>query len=53
VRIAVVAIVAEVIALLIAVGAAGAGHGTYLPAKLLFPSTMLLTNLTHDIGLVA
>ena len=27
--------------LLLAIGAAGAGHGTYLPAKLLFPFAML------------
>lgn len=29
-------------ALVVATGAAGGGHGSYLPAKLLFPFTMLL-----------
>lgn len=27
----------------------GAGHGTYLPAKLLFPYTMATTRWTHEI----
>jgi hypothetical protein len=29
--------------------AAGAGHGTYFPAKVLFPYSMLLTSLTDTI----
>lgn len=36
------ALAAEIVALAVAIGAAGGGHGTYLPAKLIFPYTMLL-----------
>jgi hypothetical protein len=32
----------------LALVAAGGGHGTYLPAKALFPWTMLLTQLSED-----
>ena len=35
-------------ALIAAVASAGAGHGTFLFAKLLFPYSMLLTTLTAD-----
>jgi hypothetical protein len=39
-------VVAEVVALTIAVVMAGGGHGSYLPAKLLFPYTMLIAGST-------
>lgn len=31
---------------------AGGGHGTYIPAKIIFPFTMLLANLNNEIGLI-
>ncbi len=39
----------ELGALLVAVVAAGTGHGTYLPAKLLFPYSLALTAFAHSI----
>lgn len=36
-------------ALFFVVTAAGAGHGTYLPAKILFPYTMLSTALFDEV----
>jgi len=38
--------------LLIAIFFAGAGHGTYIPAKVIFPFTMLLVNLSNEINLL-
>jgi len=35
-------------AALLAIASAGAGHGNYLLARVLFPYTMLLTRLTDD-----
>lgn len=37
-----------VLALLIAIASAGAGHGDYLAARLLFPLAMLASLLTED-----
>tara|TARA_R110002124_G_scaffold115746_5_gene271729 strand:- start:357 stop:650 length:294 start_codon:yes stop_codon:yes gene_type:complete len=31
---------------------AGGGHGTYIPAKVVFPFTMLLTKLNNEINLI-
>ena len=31
---------------------AGGGHGTYIPAKIIFPFTMLLANLYNEIGVI-
>ncbi len=31
---------------------AGGGHGTYIPAKIIFPFTMLLANLNNEIGVI-
>ena len=39
----------EIVAFVIAVAAGGGGHGTYLPAKCLFPYTMLSTRWTEGI----
>jgi hypothetical protein len=41
--------VVGVLCLLVAVFAAGAGHGTYLPAKILFPFAMLASVLGRSI----
>ena len=41
--IAICALFMEIVAGLVVLFAAGGGHGTYLPAKLLFPYTMLMT----------
>jgi hypothetical protein len=38
-------LLAFVFFVLLSIGFAGAGHGTYLPAKLLFPYSMLLPSL--------
>ena len=38
-----------IVAFMVAVVAAGSGHGTYLPAKCLFPYTMLSTRWTESI----
>jgi hypothetical protein len=35
---------------LISIIFAGGGHGTYIPAKIIFPFTMLLANLNHEIS---
>jgi len=37
-------------ALMLAIVSAGAGHGSYLPAKVLFPYTMLSTHLSGKIS---
>ena len=37
------------LAIVAAIASAGAGHGTYVMAKLLFPYTMLLSRLNGDI----
>lgn len=41
--------VVAVMAFALSMFAAGAGHGTYAPAKVLFPYSMLLTSLTGTI----
>lgn len=38
-----------IVAILAAVGAAGAGHGTYVPAALCFPYTMAISALAGSI----
>jgi hypothetical protein len=38
--------------LLVTIMFAGGGHGTYFPAKIIFPFTMLLANLNNEIGLI-
>jgi hypothetical protein len=38
--------------LLVTIMFAGGGHGTYIPAKIIFPFTMLLANLNNEIGLI-
>jgi hypothetical protein len=43
-------VLVELGALLVAFVAAGAGHGTYVPAKLLFPYPLALTAITHSIN---
>lgn len=40
-------------AILIAAAAAGAGHGTYVPAAFLFPSSMLIATLAGNINSLA
>ena len=44
-----IALVAEGAALVVTVLAAGGGHGTYAPAKVLFPYSMALTAATGEI----
>jgi hypothetical protein len=44
-----VSLVVEAVALAVAIFLAGAGHGIYSPAKLLFPWTMVLTRFTGEI----
>ena len=43
-------IAAGAVSLIISVYAAGAGHGSYIPAVLLFPYTMLTTRVTGVIS---
>lgn len=38
--------------LLVTIIFAGGGHGTYIPAKIIFPFTMLLANLNREINLI-
>jgi hypothetical protein len=40
------------VALVLGIASAGAGHGDYVSARLLFPYTMLSTYLTSDLTLV-
>jgi hypothetical protein len=47
---ALIGIALEIPALLAAIGFAGAGHGTYWLAKILFPLTMASTAITGDIS---
>ena len=41
------------VALLLSIGFAAAGHGSYLPATLLFPIPMLTTQFTLHMSLIA
>jgi hypothetical protein len=38
--------------LLVTIFFAGGGHGTYIPAKIIFPFTMLLANLINEINFI-
>jgi hypothetical protein len=38
--------------LLVTIFFAGGGHGTYIPAKIIFPFTMLLAKLTNEINFI-
>ena len=48
-----VGIVIAIPAILVAVMSGGAGHGSYIAARVLFPFSMLLTRLEGSIGPVA
>jgi hypothetical protein len=43
-----IAAVATFVAMAVSIGAAGGGHGTYVPAKILFPWTMLLAEVRQS-----
>lgn len=41
-----------ILLLLLTIFFAGGGHGTYLPAKLIYPFTMIIAELKGEIGVV-
>jgi hypothetical protein len=51
-KIAAKTLIITFLCLLVTIMFAGGGHGTYIPAKIIFPFTMLLANLNNEIGLI-
>jgi len=45
-------LIITVLCLLVTIIFAGGGHGTYIPAKIIFPFTMILVNLNNEISVV-
>jgi len=46
----VITIIITVLLLLLTIFFAGGGHGTYLPAKLIYPFTMIIAGFKNQIG---
>ena len=51
-KIAAKTLIITLLCLLATIMFAGGGHGTYIPAKIIFPFTMLLANLNNEIGVI-
>ncbi|MFI2742752.1 hypothetical protein ACG2LH_08435 [Zhouia sp. PK063] len=45
-------IIITILLLFLTIFLAGGGHGTYIPAKLIYPFTMLIAEFKHKIGIV-
>ena len=48
----VITIIITVLLLLLTIFFAGGGHGTYLPAKLIYPYTMIIAGFKTEIGII-
>ena len=48
----VITILITVLLLLLTIFFAGGGHGSYLPAKLIYPFTMIIAEFKNEIGIV-
>jgi hypothetical protein len=51
-KIAAKTLIITFLCLLVTILFAGGGHGTYIPAKIIFHFTMLLANLNNEISLI-
>ena len=52
-KIAAKTLIITFLCLLVTIMFAGGGHGTYIPAKIIFPFTMLLANLNNEVGVIS
>lgn len=48
----VITVIITVLLLLLTIFFAGGGHGTYLPAKLIYPFTMIIAEFKSEIGII-
>jgi hypothetical protein len=45
-------IIVTILLLLLTTFFAGGGHGTYIPAKLIYPFTMIISEFKNEIGII-